>query len=295
MGKYTVKSGDGWWRISQQTGVSEADLKKLNPEIAQKGLDPGDKIKTSSGLFSGISDLFTRDNSEQSQSTPETLKTGAYYVNFPNYDVSINRNGDRAKLGHAGVLVVNKDGSRKLYEYGRYDNGNVGVQLGRDENGDNRGNWRVRNISGTTLDDVSKNILAAQSSHAGNNVRLTHVNADPQKVINYINNDANNPNRDSYSVCGYNDKNCGSMASEAIEAGTPWYTNALHGTIGALRQISRGSIPYIINSTSKLISKDSNTGVRTGAILGLISGKSTPQDYEDQYLFNDTHTYSRNK
>lgn len=294
MGKYTVQSGDSLSKISAQTGVSIEDLQKYN-NLSGSVIHPGQVLKTSGGLFSGIRNLFTRDNSEQPQSTPETLKTGAYYVNFPNYDVAVTRNGDRAELGHAGVLVVNKDGSRRLYEYGRYDNGNVGVQLGRDENGDNRGNWRVNNISGKTLDDVSKNILATQGSHSGNNVRLTYVNADPQKVINYINNDANNSNRDSYSVCGYNDKNCGSMASEAIEAGTPWYTDALHGTIGALRQIGRAFTPNGLNNAIKLISNNNNTGVRTGAGLGLISGKSTPQDYEDQYLFNDTHTYSRNK
>lgn len=294
MGKYTVKSGDSLSKISAQTGVSVEDLQKYN-NLSGSVIHPGQVLKTSDGWLSGIRDLFARDNSEQPQSTPETLKTGAYYVNFPNYDVAVTRNGDRAELGHAGVLVVNKDGSRKLYEYGRYDNGNVGVQLGRDENGDSRGNWRVRNISGKTLDDVSKNILTAQGSHAGNNVRLTYVNADPQKVVDYIQTDAKNANRDSYSVCGYNDKNCGSMASEAIEAGTPWYTDALHGTIGALRQIGRAFTPNGLINATKLISENNNTGVRTGAVLGLISGKSTPQDYEDQYLFNDTHTYSRNK
>lgn len=239
-------------------------------------------------LFTGVKDLFAKDDSE-------SLKTGAYYVNFPSYDVQINNDGDRAKLGHAGVLVVNEDGSKRLYEYGRYNSRVLGTKLGHDEDGNNRGNWRVNRVSGKTLDAVSKNILAIQGSHAGDNVRLTYVKADPQKVVDYIQADAKNANRDSYSVCGYNDKNCGSMASEAIEAGTPWYTDALHGTIGALRQISRNGLPYIIESASKLISKDNNTGVRTPGITGLISGKSTPQDYEDQYLFNDTHTYSRNK
>ena len=84
-------------------------------------------------LFTGVKDLLAKDD-------PESLKTGAYYVNFPSYDVQINNDGDRAKLGHAGVLVVNEDGSKRLYEYGRYNGRVLGTRLGRDEDGNNRGN-----------------------------------------------------------------------------------------------------------------------------------------------------------
>ena len=41
---YTVKSGDGWNRISQQTGISVEDLQRYNPEIVKSGLHPGQTI-----------------------------------------------------------------------------------------------------------------------------------------------------------------------------------------------------------------------------------------------------------
>ena len=41
---YTVKSGDGWNRISQQTGISVEDLQKYNPKITQ--LHPGQVLNT---------------------------------------------------------------------------------------------------------------------------------------------------------------------------------------------------------------------------------------------------------
>lgn len=275
---YTVKSGDTLWQISKQTGVSVEDLKRYN-NLSGNTIHPGQTLTLSGGN--------KRLNTKDTESKPIPIKSGAYYVNFPDYDVALTNSGEvRAPLGHAGVLVVGDDGSRKYYEYGRYTNGNVGVQLDKDENNNHRGNWRSSSVQGNTLDAISENLLHLQGSHSGNTVRLTHIGADPKKVTQYILDDANNKDRDSYSVCGYNDKSCGSMASEAIEAGTPFYTNALHGLIGALSQISNPIIGKSIFG---------KTGVTTGGILGLISGKSTPQDYENQYRFNGTYTYSRNK
>ena len=59
-------------------------------------------------------------------SRPETrpVESGVYYVNYPDYDVTVNEsNGNTAKLGHAGVLTVDENGEQHYYEYGRYNTG----------------------------------------------------------------------------------------------------------------------------------------------------------------------------
>lgn len=57
---------------------------------------------------------------EKTNSTP--IQPGAYYVNYPGYNVGLG-GGVSAPLGHAGVFIVHNDGSRKYYEYGRYGSG----------------------------------------------------------------------------------------------------------------------------------------------------------------------------
>ncbi|MDO4239897.1 C40 family peptidase [Micrococcus sp.] len=46
-GTYTVQPGDGWWIISQRTGVSMSTLQKINGMTASTELHPGMVLKTS--------------------------------------------------------------------------------------------------------------------------------------------------------------------------------------------------------------------------------------------------------
>lgn len=287
MGKYTVKSGDGWYRISQQTGVSEADLKKFNPEIAQKGLDPGDEIKTSGGLFSTVKNWFSSNNQED---TPQhNVKPGAYYVNYADQNITTGIGDGKQRLGHAGVLLVDDSGKKSYYEYGRYPGG-IGAVLPQ-----KAGNWQTRNVSGNTLDEVSESLLSGVDA---SNIRLTHVPADISKIRKYIMSEANNPNRDHYNIpgvsgsCNLNDKSCGSEASDAISKG--WSASPIGKAIRWLG----GTAAHIFESSNPgAIVRDAVNGLFRGGEGATMFGplNYTSQEYEDKWNNRgySTHTYRR--
>ncbi|MGC5048457.1 LysM peptidoglycan-binding domain-containing protein [Micrococcus porci] len=56
-GTYTVQPGDGWWIIAQRTGVSMAELQRLNGMTADTELHPGMVLRTSTAV--AAADTYT--------------------------------------------------------------------------------------------------------------------------------------------------------------------------------------------------------------------------------------------
>lgn len=227
------------------------------------------------------------------------LKSGAYYVNYPEYNVLSSESsadggsGGRAKLGHAGVLLVDNNGGTRYYEYGRYNNTNVGEQV-KESDGTSGGNWRKVTVpDNATMSQMSQHLLSKQGGHAGNTVRLTHVPVDYDKVLSYITQDANNKNRDEYQVCGYNDKNCGSQASAAIQAGTPWYADAIRGLVSGIHRASKMITGPISGIAEGAITTRGKNNTDFVGPLAAFSGRDTPQDYEDLYITRSTYNYTK--
>lgn len=230
-----------------------------------------------------------------------TVKPGAYYVNYPEYMVMSSESsadgedGGRLGMGHAGVLLVDNNGNTRYYEYGRY---NTGIHaLVKDEDGSSGGNWRRVSVSGSNLNSIGEQLLNSSGSHAGNTVRFTHIpDADYNKVLSYIDRDARDANRDHYQICGYNDRNCGSQAYAAIDAGndTSWWRQGINGLVSGIQRLGQSlfQIPHALDPRSRGIN---NTQLGFGGLAALTSGRDTPQDYEDKFITYDTHTYTRNK
>ena len=134
----------------------------------------------------------------------DTIKPGAYYLSYPGHMIQTKGQGinlGKQPLGHAGVVIVGDDGSVTQYDYGRYGTSNV---IGT-RNERNRGNWTETNRGRVTIGGDYSTLLNTVYDNAGEdaseNVRLTYVHdADPQKVIDYINNDANSVDRAIYGI-----------------------------------------------------------------------------------------------
>jgi hypothetical protein len=133
---------------------------------------------------------------------------------FPDYKISTPV-GKIGGLGHAGVLLIdNKAGTTKYYEYGRYDE---------------KGKGLVRNLSVSdvkmgkdgmptqkSLDKVMKQI-SDKAGHGGK-IEGAYVKSDKFKEMNdYAQDkmkDNSNPDRKGYSLTL---NNCGTFAAEVIK------------------------------------------------------------------------------
>lgn len=114
---YTVKKGDNPSAIAKANGLTLQQLADYNPKYA-KGILSGNINIGDTYNLSKKSGLFNRPQ-EDSQS----IKPGAYYVNYPDYDVQTGLFDGKQRLGHSGVLLVDDNGGTSYYEYGRYDSG----------------------------------------------------------------------------------------------------------------------------------------------------------------------------
>lgn len=143
----------------------------------------------------------------------EKLNPGVYYVNYPNYNVGEGISPIPINVGHAGMLIVNDNGTHDYYEYGNYTQD----VLGTTKPDNIQGNYRSKQIEGSDLNSISENLLNIQGPEANGKVSLSYIEgADPQKAAEYYIQDANNPNRKNYQLCFPGLKNCGSQATAAI-------------------------------------------------------------------------------
>ena len=138
------------------------------------------------------------------------------YIAFPDYKISTPI-GKIGNLGHAGVLLIdNKTGVTKYYEYGRYDKEGKGVvrtfavpnvKIGQDKK--------------PTLESLNKtlSIISEQAGHAGR-IEGAYIESDKFKEMkNYAESKiAENANskRKEYSL---RNNNCGTFAADVLKQG----------------------------------------------------------------------------
>lgn len=228
-----------------------------------------------------------KPSSTQTAPRPQTtpVESGVYYVNYPDYDVTINEStGNTAKLGHAGVLTVDENGQKKYYEYGRYGSG-IGV--------DKKGNWRSHTVPsayGTDMDSVSEYLLSVNPK--ASKARLTRVpDADVKATTEFILNDANDPNRKAYSWGKFWDpKTCGSEAHAAVQAG---YKEGVRPLERATRNVAGFAQEYLnpFKIAQNVVGKLSGEGKRLGP--GTLD--ATPQEFEDNWTNRGYKTYKYDK
>ncbi|WP_291585799.1 hypothetical protein [Bacteroides sp.] len=137
----------------------------------------------------------------------------AVLIVYPDYKISTPV-GKLGNLGHAGVLLINnKTGLTKYYEYGRYDK---------------EGKGEVRNITVSnvkigkdgrpTLTSLNK-VMGELSKEAGQNGRIdgAYIESDNFENMNKYaetkKKENSNPNRKAYSLTG---NNCGTFAADVI-------------------------------------------------------------------------------
>lgn len=276
--------------------ATEKDVKKFQDWAVDNGyMQQSDLVGKGYGSYGplttkayrqAVADQKNKKSTSPITSRPKTqsVEPGVYYVNYPDYDVTVNEStGNTAKLGHAGVLTVDENGQQHYYEYGRYNTG-IGY--------DKKGNWRERDIPteyGTDMDSISEYLLSINPK-ANGTTRLTRVpDADVAATQQYIMDDANNPNRKSYSWGRFWDpKTCGSEASAAIQAGykegVPVLERAVRNINGIVQE--QNPVRMMLNGIGQLFGQ----GIRLGP--GAID--ATPQEFEDNWRNKGYKTYKYN-
>jgi hypothetical protein len=159
----------------------------------------------------------------------DPLGLDACYVHFPDYPVAYNDAGDTSTWlgGQAGVLTYDKDGNTRYYEYGRYapnSSGLLGEKLPK-----NTGNVRRVSVPNLKMDKDGKptpesmSTLEGQLSTKagkGTSVKLTcNEKSNPEKVHAYVENIANDQNREKYNWNPFSPNHCRSFAKKAVSSG----------------------------------------------------------------------------
>ena len=133
--------------------------------------------------------------------------------------------GFKAPFGHAGVVLLdNKTGLTKYYDYGRYDPNNrfvIGEKLATQEG--NIRNIEIPNAvigdNGKPTADSLKIIYDSLSKNAGHDYPVAadyHEGADFKKMDSYVNNLANDRNRKKYLFPSYT---CYQFKNHVIDSG----------------------------------------------------------------------------
>lgn len=137
-------------------------------------------------------------------------------VTFPDYKVATPL-GKIGGLGHAGIVLIdNKTGHARYFEYGRYDKANIGIVRTR----------QVPNVTmgknGLPTTGSLKELLGAVSHAGGDGGRVEGVyikNGNYKEMLQYANgrmSQNRESSRDKYSLVN---NNCTTFCKSALEAG----------------------------------------------------------------------------
>jgi RHS repeat-associated protein len=184
----------------------------------------------------------------------------AVFVVFPEYNISTPL-GQVSGLGHAGVLLIdNETGKTVYYEFGRYDDENIG---------------QVRKIStpdvvfddhGLPTEESLTNVFSQLSSEAGKGgpIEGAYFQSDAfQEMYDYAEAqykqsnpeyDEYDPQRESYNLLR---NQCGTFCLDVIsqddEIDRPWFINTSPINIGNYLERSNISISYDPNERNTTI------------------------------------------
>jgi RHS repeat-associated protein len=167
-------------------------------------------------------------------------------VVFPDYKISAA--GTKwGGLGHAGIILIdNKTGQTRYYEYGRYDKAAIGETRQR----------KVPNVvidkkTGMPTEKSLAALLRAVTKTSGQNTRIegAYVKDDKFKeMVTYAESrikENKNSDREPYSLTG---NNCGTFMKDVLEAGghdTPWMVDPRPNSyIRELRSDSDVTVDY---------------------------------------------------
>ncbi len=136
------------------------------------------------------------------------------FIVFPDYKISTPI-GKLSNLGHAGVLLIdNKTGLTKYYEYGRYDKEGKGEVRSKTIS-----NVKIGNDGKPKTESLNK-VLGEISEKAGQGGKIegAYVESDKfEEMKSYAESrqaDNNNSDREEYSLT---DNNCGTFATDVIK------------------------------------------------------------------------------
>lgn len=135
------------------------------------------------------------------------------YITFPDYVIKVN-NKQYSNLGHAGVLLINnKNGNATYYEYGRYDEDNLGIVKSQ-----NYGKVKFNKDGNPSEQSLNKVLVKISNKHGyGGRIEGAYVHSEEFNTMsNYAENrkSANNdPNRKKYNILT---NNCGTFALDVI-------------------------------------------------------------------------------
>lgn len=129
----------------------------------------------------------------------------------------IGRDG-RIPVGHAGVIVEDEDGNMYEYDYGRFSScfGTASLPT-------LKGNWvkrRLGNFKGQSIDELAPKVgedILAKFHNSGSRVNFYVMEGDSKAVVDYIEKDANDPDRSHY--VWYLDHTCCGRARDAFDRG----------------------------------------------------------------------------
>jgi RHS repeat-associated protein len=142
----------------------------------------------------------------------------AIYVDYPSFPIALPGTKMQLPLGHAAVIVVDeKTGATRYYEYGRYESdfGNVerrpvpDLVMGKDGKPTPESLERLRQIVSTKW---GKGASAEFTYYA---------DADSKKVIAFAEQRMHDDKRQPYSWSPVHTNTCKTFAADAIEAGRP--------------------------------------------------------------------------
>ena len=186
--------------------VNGADsLIELKPELQSMSIDPHCE------KYYSISPYAYCMNNPVKYIDPN--EKDAVLVVLPDYKISTPI-GKMGNLEHAGVLLIkNKTGLTKYYEYGRYD---------KEGQGEVR-NIKISNVkidkNGKPTTESLNKVMGELSKKAGQNGRIdgAYIESDKyenmDKYATIKENENSNPSRKTYSLTG---NNCGTFAADVV-------------------------------------------------------------------------------
>jgi len=229
---------------------------------------------------------------ERYQRRPQNQQK-AYYLHYPNFmgsakNAAVVGGFDVGKavlgntpipVGHDAVILMDSDGTPTYVEYGRYNSNTGDTKLFGDERRPTvkGGNWR-RNTSlpRKSAEETDSAYLARitpmlPDAHTGVTQATVIPNINIEKALNYANSQANDANRDEYSIIN----TCATQALALVRSGQE---NSLSNAVKKIA-INSGNMSLVgaIYNTVRDLVNGSNLGSALYQNIPLTTGSYSHQ------------------